>query len=122
VILDVRVKVEERLMESFTMFLGVDAANNNFQSDVDVLFGLNTIPETMLVTMEADALLLPKGIDLTKVDPYTVSEGDRTKSITFTPVRINFESPGPKPNSESSNDASAATDPSTPAETPGAIE
>jgi len=96
VVLDTSVLVDGKVMDSFTVILAAQAQKNHFQRDVEVLFGLDEIPETMLVTMESEALLLPEGTDLEVIDPYSVTEGQRTKAIAHTPVRIDFTAPGPK--------------------------
>jgi len=61
----------------------------------------------MLISMESEALLLPEGTDIQAIDPYSITDGQRTKAITHTPVRIDFTSPGPKPSTET-----PGTDPS----------
>ncbi len=115
VVLDTKVLVDGELLDSFTVVLSEMAHKNNFQRDVEVLFGRDEIPETMLITMESEALLLPEGTDLTVIDPYTVTEGERTKAIAHTPVRIDFTAPGPKP-SQANADAAPAT-PAEPSDT-----
>ena len=109
VVLDTRVLVDGELMDSFTIVLSEQANKNSFHRDVEVLFGQDEIPETMLVTMESEALLLPEGTDLSVTDPYTVTEGDRTKAIAHTPVRIDFTAPGPKPAKADADTAPAAS-------------
>lgn len=113
VVLDTKILVDGKLMDSFTIVLSERANKNMFQQDVDVLFGRDDIPETMLITMESEALLLPEGTDLTVIDPYSVTEGQRTKAIAHTPVRIDFTAPGPKPPKETVDAETAA-----PSETP----
>ncbi len=119
VILDTKILVDGTLMDSFTVVMAANAQKNMFQKDVEVLFGRDDIPETMLVTMESEALLLPEGTDLTTIDPYSINEGQRTKAIAYTPVRIDFTAPGPKPKRETATppetatpSEAAATDPS----------
>jgi hypothetical protein len=107
VVLDTKVLVDGRLMDTFTAVLAEGAQENRMQRNVEVLFGLDEIPETMLVSMESEALLLPEGTDITTIDPYSITEGQRTKAISHAPVRIDFSSPGPKPSTET-----PGTDPS----------
>lgn len=108
VVLDTKILADGELIDSFTIVLSEMAHKNTFQRDVEVLFGRDEIPETMLITMESEALLLPEGTDLAVTDPYTVTEGERTKAIAHTPVRIDFSAPGPKPSKTNADTAPTA--------------
>jgi hypothetical protein len=100
VVLDTNVLVDGEKVDSFTIVLWKEAHKNKFQRDVDVLFGREEIPDTMLVTMESEALLLPEGTDLATTDPYSVTEGQRTTAIMHAPIRIDFKKPDPKTQAE----------------------
>ena len=102
VVLDTNILVDGEKIDSFTIVLWKEAYANSFQRDVDVLFGRSDVPESMLVTMESEALLLPEGTDPTKTDPYAVTDGQRTTAIMHAPIRIDFTAPGPKANAEES--------------------
>lgn len=56
---------------------------------VNVLEGLETIPDTMLVFGRADAWLMPKGTVETLLDPKT-ADSPHTVALMGNPVRINF--------------------------------
>lgn len=114
VVLDTKILVDGELMDSFTLVLWEKANKNKFQRDVEILFGRDEIPETLLVTMESEALLLPEGTDLTVTDPYSVTEGQRTKAIANSPVRIDFTAPGPrtKPSEQAEPAETTDADPS----------
>ncbi len=58
----------------------------------DVLAGLNTVPETMLIYAEMEVLLMPEGTDENTLDPMaaTVVDPADKSVISSNPLRINF--------------------------------
>ena len=80
---------------AFATVLGADATTKPFKQDVDVVAGLSTAPNTMLVHAEAEVILLPEGTDPATVDPKTVTGTlDTTGSVLSNPMRINFGGAG----------------------------
>lgn len=60
--------------------------------EVDVLQGLDTVPDTMLVIADARALLMPVGTEEEDLDPYTAETPETRRTVlSSNPVRINFE-------------------------------
>ena len=57
--------------------------------DFDVMQGLATPPDTMLVYARFDACLMPKGTPVTGIDPKT-AQSDQHTELLSNPVRINF--------------------------------
>ena len=84
----------EREVGTFAAVLDANARNNGFEGKVDVLEGAESVPETMLVKVLAEAHLMPDGTDETTVDPRTATgEGpaDTTTALPYlAPVRVNF--------------------------------
>ncbi len=57
----------------------------------DVLESLDTIPETMLVVAEFEAMLTPTGTDESTLDPATIQVSNANSNILRSnPLRINF--------------------------------
>jgi hypothetical protein len=89
-----RVVREKDVLTTFAVVLGEDAATKPFETKLDVLKGLSSVPETMLVHAEAEIILLPKGEDPAKININTVAgTPDTTGAILGNPVRINFAKP-----------------------------
>jgi len=89
----VRAKVfrDEAEVGYFAVALGADAMKRPFEHSVDVLAGLSSAPNTMLVHAEAEVILLPAGTDPATVDlKATKGTPDTTGSLLSNPMRINF--------------------------------
>lgn len=79
---------------SFATLLGADAASQPYEQAVNVLAGLEAVPDTLLVHAQAEVILLPAGTDPARVDVRTVSgTPDSTGSVLSNPVRVNFKRP-----------------------------
>ncbi|MBN2309449.1 MAG: hypothetical protein JXR94_10790 [Candidatus Hydrogenedentes bacterium] len=92
VALRARVLVErEREIGSFSLVLGADARKNGFAKKIDILSGLEAIPETMEVIVSAEAFMMPAGTDEETLDPETAVSDESSKAIYQTAVRVNFE-------------------------------
>ena len=84
-------------VDSFSTLLGADAKTAEFEKSVDVLNGLTAPPQTMLVSAQAEIVLLPKGTDPSKVDLNAAAGTQHTTgSVLSNPLRINFQTEGPK--------------------------
>jgi hypothetical protein len=86
------VMAEDREVGSLATVFGETPWNQTVEKDVDVFAGLQSFPETMLVTVQPEGLLMPEGTDETKIDPLTATASPEriTKSIFANPVRIDF--------------------------------
>ncbi len=91
VVVRAKVLVDKREIGSYATKFGVRATFEEREDVVDVLAGLDTIPESMLVHVEAEAVLMPQGTDEASVDPLTATASvERRTVIRSNPVRINF--------------------------------
>jgi hypothetical protein len=79
---------------AFALVLGANAKKNGFEGKIDALAGSESVPETMLVKVLAEAHLMPEGADESTVDPQTATAddpADKTSAFPYlAPVRINF--------------------------------
>ncbi len=63
--------------------------------DIDALQGIDTPPDSLLLHVRLNALLLPEGTDPTTVDPGALEyPPDHTAHLISNPVRINFSQEG----------------------------
>lgn len=83
----------EREIASLATVLGADAQRNSFELVVDVLQGLDRVPETLGVTFSGEALLMPRDTDVATIDPKTAESSERSGALYATVVRVNFASP-----------------------------
>lgn len=88
----------EVIGEEFACVLGSDAMDKPSEDgqppvrrgySVNVLDGLSSIPDTMLVHGRADAWLMPKGTSEMLIDPKVADSPDKV-ALMGNPVRINF--------------------------------
>ncbi len=63
--------------------------DNTIKYDFDVMQGLATPPDTMLVYARFDAYLMPKDTPATGLDPKT-AQSDQHTELLSNPVRVNF--------------------------------
>jgi hypothetical protein len=68
---------------------GGPLGNSAVKYDFDVMQGLATPPDTMLVYARFDAYLMPKDTPVTGIDPKT-AQSDQHTELLSNPVRINF--------------------------------
>ena len=67
------------------------AAPKPFEFRTNILEGISAPPNTMLVTVQAEVILLKKGTPLNTINPETIQSTDgQTGSLLGNPVRINF--------------------------------
>lgn len=93
VVLRTKVYADEREIGSFMLVAGAQAEAMEHQEKFDVLQGLESKPDTMLVRVKTEGLLMPPGTDEATLDPKTATTTpDRvTRAIPGTLVRINFK-------------------------------
>ncbi|MBI4556863.1 MAG: hypothetical protein HY706_04705 [Candidatus Hydrogenedentes bacterium] len=86
------VLVDDRPVDTLATVLGGDAKVAEFGKSVDVLAGFEKAPETILVTLQTETLMLPEGTDLETVDAAaaTTTPERISHSVMANPVRINF--------------------------------
>ena len=64
---------------------------NPIEFRADILQGLASLPETMLIYAEAEVFMSPTGTDATAIDPATYTTGpEDTGSLLSNPIRFNF--------------------------------
>ena len=86
-----KVFVDKKEVYSYALKFGLRAEYERPEEVVDVLAGLETIPDTMLVHVEAEAVLMPEGTNEVSLDPLTATASiERRTTIRSNPVRINF--------------------------------
>ncbi|MCP4644923.1 MAG: hypothetical protein GY851_31065 [bacterium] len=78
---------------TFAVVLGANAQRNEFITKVNILEGLDVAGETIGITVDAEALLLPEGTDVSTVDTASVTapEAARSKALYHTTVVVYFE-------------------------------
>lgn len=81
--------------EEIGRIAGVFAAEAQFQeysTRVNALEGLDTIPDSLLITTEGESLLMPRGADPGEIEPWeAVTEpGRRSNFVYCNPIRISF--------------------------------
>lgn len=88
----------EVISEEYACVLGKDARTNPLDASgkevtrgftINVLEGLETIPDTLLVHGRGDAWLMPEGTVETLLDPKVAQSSERI-TLLGNPVRINF--------------------------------
>jgi hypothetical protein len=85
-----------------------DALRTPQSTSIDVMPALQPLPDTVLVAMRADALLMPTGTDATLLNASNATTPeDRTTGLISNPIRINFHK-------EAAPAASAAQTPQAP--------
>jgi hypothetical protein len=108
----------KRELASFALVLGSKATRNTFSTRINALEGVEAMPETLGIHVEAEALLLPEGTDEATIDPATASSDETSGAVYQTAVRINFAQLESTPVENLETDAAAETEK---AETPAAI-
>ena len=100
-----KIKREDETLLSISALVGKEKIGIIHAEQVDVLAGLDAIPESLLLTIESEVALMPVGTPEDSIDPETAtSTPDRTSTAMATPpVRINFTAGAqPKPASAES--------------------
>jgi hypothetical protein len=91
----VRIKRDDEVLATHEAVVGRMATGSEKAKEltwqVDVLAGLETMPETMLVVAETDLLLMPLGTVEETIDPATADVAATRKTMKpSNPLRINF--------------------------------
>lgn len=78
-------------LDTFSTLLGEHAEGEPFSQDIDILAGLDSAPETMLVHTEGEVMFLPKdavpgSVDIDGLSPRPEELGH----VLSNPVRVNF--------------------------------
>ncbi len=87
-----KMRRDEQPMEpefSTVVAKGGPTGDTGVKYDFDVMQGLTTPPDTMLVYARFDAYLMPVDTPITGIDPKT-SQSDQHTELLSNPVRINF--------------------------------
>ncbi len=84
---------QTREVQPFALLFAEKGFREIPQGSIEILQGFDSAPDSICVRVEAEALMLPRDMDLTTVDPATVTTSpDRvTEAITGTVVVVNFE-------------------------------
>ena len=95
-VLRIAIKDGDQVLDTFASVIGKTSTPTVTEHQVNALAARDTIPETMLVTIEVEALLMPEGTDPDTIDPTTaeVPESRYSRATQTPPVRINFEGAG----------------------------
>jgi hypothetical protein len=92
------ISVDDTPIRTFEMFVDRDTETELLLAEADVLGGLESPPETMLVIATAKVVLLPEGTDTSQINLETVEGSFETQSTLLSnPVRINFLPPTDSP-------------------------
>jgi len=78
--------------------LGENSHRDHSMGKVEVMQALDTYPESALLSLDVEALLMPRGTSPQVLDPEQASTSPerRSTAITFNPVRIEFVGRGPE--------------------------
>jgi len=89
----------EQVLDTFGTVIGKSAKPSVAERSVNVLAARTSLPDTMLVTIAVEALLMPDGTDPDTIDPMTaeVSEERYSLAVATPPVRINVKSAAAPP-------------------------
>ncbi|MCL4217866.1 MAG: hypothetical protein KJ052_12785 [Candidatus Hydrogenedentes bacterium] len=84
-------KPEKEKIEDVLIVLGKKSGLEHVLA-FDAFKGLDQYPETMLITLEGEGVLLDEGEDIEAVDPMTVTAPPErmTRALSVNPLRINF--------------------------------
>ena len=103
VALRAKVIADDREVGSFSLVLAEGAMKNTFEKQVNVLEGLDAVPESIGVRVAPLAVLFPEGTDPATIDPETAETDEMSEAIYFAFVRVNFL---PEADAASSGDGS----------------
>jgi hypothetical protein len=92
VVIRVKILLDGIEIGSFNGVVGKSPLVRTFaQTKIDILKGRVTLPKSMLLTVKADALLMPEGTDIATIDPVTATTTPERRTIILgNPVRIDF--------------------------------
>lgn len=101
-VLRIAIKDGDHVLDSFGTVIGNNAKPSVSERSVNVLAARDTIPDTMLVTIEVEALLMPEGTDPDSIDPVTAEtpESRYSRAVPTPPIRVNFEGAAAQPPAE----------------------
>jgi len=81
---------------SFAVLLDSAASAAPYEYTFDAFAGVSPLPETMLISAQAEVILLPAGTDLAQIDANTYKgDPDTAGTVLSNPVRINLGTPCP---------------------------
>ncbi len=89
----IRVKIlrDKTEIGSFSAVMGKEANKNPVEQEIDVLSGLASAPATMLISAQAEVILLPSETDPSTVDPKAATGSpETTGNVLGNPMRIDF--------------------------------
>ncbi|MFO7975349.1 MAG: hypothetical protein R6V12_12020 [Candidatus Hydrogenedentota bacterium] len=92
-VLRIAVKDGDHALDTFGTVVGTSPTPSVSEHSVNVLAARDTIPDSMLVTIDVEALLMPEGTDPDTIDPMTaeVPKDRYSRAVQTPPIRINFE-------------------------------
>lgn len=81
---------------SFSCVIGKRGQREVFEKKVDILAGIERLPETFLVRTKSEALLMPVGADEATLNPDTATTTPErcTEAIKGCPIRVNVKPAG----------------------------
>ena len=108
--LRISIKDGDHVLGTFGTVIGKSVKPSVTEHTVNVLAARDYIPETMLVTLDVEALLMPEGTDPETVDPMTaeVPESRFSRAVATPPLRINFIEAAAPPAENVANTAKAS--------------
>lgn len=125
-VLRIAIKDGEHVLDRFGTVIGKSVTPTVSKRTINALAARDSIPATMLLTINIEALLMPEGTDPDTIDPMTaeVPEERYSFAVPTPPIRINFtgaeekpaDSPAKTPNQSTPEEGGDSTAPA--AETP----
>lgn len=98
-VLRIAIKDGEQVLDSFGTVIGKSVTPTVSKRSINALAARDSIPATMLLTINVEALLMPEGTDPDTIDPMTaeVPEERYSLAVPTPPIRINFAGAEEKP-------------------------
>ncbi len=98
-VLRIVIRDGEQVLDTFGTVIGKSSKPSVSERSVNVLSARAGLPDTMLVTIAVEALLMPDGTDPDTIDPMTaeVSEDRYSQAVATPPIRINVKNATAQP-------------------------
>ncbi|MEA3365901.1 MAG: hypothetical protein U9Q79_09715 [Candidatus Hydrogenedentes bacterium] len=92
-VLRIAIKDGEQVLDTFGTVIGKSATPTVSERSINALAARDSIPDTMLLSINGEALLMPEGTDPDTIDPMTaeVPEERYSLAVPTPPIRINFK-------------------------------
>jgi len=92
-VLRIAIKDGEQVLDTFGTVIGKSVKPSVSEHSINALAARDSIPDTMLLSITVEALLMPEGTDPDTIDPMTaeVPEERYSLAVSTPPIRVNFK-------------------------------